>query len=103
MSVSPRRVSLFHAADVLIAAALFVATGACYHAPSAAPQLPAEPGQPLQSARVGVPRRFPGVDLVPIGQVAFVVRIHSGMVGAGEPLNVIDGAPMTLPPNRGID
>jgi TonB-dependent SusC/RagA subfamily outer membrane receptor len=25
------------------------------------------------------------------------------MVGAGEPLYVIDGTPMVIPPNRGID
>ena len=103
MSVSPRRVSLLHAADVLIAAALFVTTGACYHAPSSAPQLAADPGQLPQSARIGVPRRFPGIDLVPTGHSAFVIRIHSGAVGGGEPLYVIDGNPMMIPPNRGID
>ena len=32
-----------------------------------------------------------------------MIRIHSGAVGGGEPLYVIDGNPMMIPPNRGID
>ena len=32
-----------------------------------------------------------------------MIRIHSGMVGAGDPLYVIDGNPMKIPANRGID
>ena len=30
-------------------------------------------------------------------------RIHSAMVGDGEPLYVIDGTHQRIPPNRGID
>ena len=41
--------------------------------------------------------------MVPIGHSAFVVRIHSGLVGDGEPLYVIDGTPMTISPNTGIN
>ena len=105
MSLSPHRVSFFHAAYVLISAPMLVSAGACYHAPSASPQ-PAvvEPGgQRKQSTVDAGLHRFPGVDIVPAGYSAFVIRIHSGMVGDGEPLYVIDGAPMTIPPNRGID
>ena len=47
--------------------------------------------------------RFPGVEVVPTGRSAFLIRIHSGMVGDGDPLYVIDGTPMTIPASRGID
>jgi hypothetical protein len=48
-------------------------------------------------------RRFAGVDVVPTAHSGFVIRIHGGMVGDGEPLYVIDGAPMMVSPSRGID
>jgi TonB-dependent SusC/RagA subfamily outer membrane receptor len=103
MSVSPRRVS-FDVANVLISVAVLVSAGACYQAPSGAPQ-PAEieRSERRALATAGWTRRsFPGVDIVPMGQSAFVVKIHSGMVGDGEPLYVIDGNPMEVSPNRGI-
>jgi TonB-dependent SusC/RagA subfamily outer membrane receptor len=56
--------------------------------------------RPSQSTDV---RRFAGVDLVPMPHSGFLVRIHGAMVGEGEPLYVIDGAPMRIAPNRGID
>jgi TonB-dependent SusC/RagA subfamily outer membrane receptor len=105
MSVSPRRVWLSHVANVSISAAILLSAGACYHAPSSAPR-PAvvEPSaQHQQSTDEERPRRFSGVDVVPTGHSAFVIRIHSGAVGGGEPLYVIDGNPMMIPPNRGID
>ena len=104
MSVSPRRVSLFDVVNVLISAAMLVSAGACYHAPSAAPT----PEEIERSERRALataawrPRSFPGVDIVPMGQSAFIVKIHSGMVGDGEPLYVIDGNPMEVLPGRGI-
>lgn len=101
MPVSPRRASLFHATDVLISATMLVAAGACYHAPSTAPD--AEVAQLRISSHGNFPRRFSGVDVVPMGKSAFMVRIHSGAVGRGEPLYVIDGNPMTIPADRGID
>jgi TonB-dependent SusC/RagA subfamily outer membrane receptor len=104
MSVSPRRVSLFHVADVLISAAVLVAAGACRNAPASAPQPVGElSGQGQQLTDERAPRRFPGVDLVPTGHSAFVVKIHSGLVGDGEPLYMIDGTPMTISPSTGID
>jgi hypothetical protein len=90
MSVSPQRVRKFRAVEVLVATAVLL-SGACHQAPSTTPQ-----------PRV-VERRFGGVDLVPTSHGGFLIRIHSGMVGVGEPLYVIDGAPMRIPPNRGID
>jgi TonB-dependent SusC/RagA subfamily outer membrane receptor len=47
--------------------------------------------------------RFSGVDVVPTGHAAFLVRIHSGLVGAGEPLYIIDGRRTMVDPSRGID
>jgi TonB-dependent SusC/RagA subfamily outer membrane receptor len=105
MSVSFRRISFSHLAAVLISGAMIVSADACYHASSAAPR-PAvvEPlGQRLQSTNEGKLRRFAGVDVVPTGHSAFVIRIHSAMVGDGEPLYVIDGTQMMITPNRGID
>ena len=95
----PRRVWPF-----LVACTAILTAGACHHAPPPAPQPKvAEPsGRPSQSTDEGVVRRFPGVDIVPTNRSAFVIRIHSGMF-EGEPLYVIDGAPMTIPANRGID
>jgi len=97
MSVSPRRVSFFHVA--MLASAV-----ACYKAPSSTPQPLVEPvAQTQQRVDGRTPRHFPGVDLVPTGHSAFVVRIHSGLVGDGEPLYLIDGNPMTISPSTGID
>jgi TonB-dependent SusC/RagA subfamily outer membrane receptor len=80
--------------------ALLVSAGACYNAPSEAPRPVLESsGQRQNKAAL---HRFPGVDLVPMGRSAFLIKIHSGMVGSGEPLYVIDGTPMMIP-NRGID
>lgn len=81
--------------------ALLVSAGACYNAPSEAPRPVLESSGQRQNE--GALHRFPGVDLAPIGRSAFLIKIHSGMVGYGEPLYVIDGAPMTISPNRGID
>jgi TonB-dependent SusC/RagA subfamily outer membrane receptor len=101
MPVSARPVSLFQVADILISTAVLVLAGACYHVPSAGPQ-PAVVGpseRRAQAVEFWRPRHFPGVDLVPTGQSAFVIKIHSGMVGGGEPLYVIDGAPAMIPPS----
>jgi TonB-dependent starch-binding outer membrane protein SusC len=86
MSISPH----FRAMDVLVFTAILI-SGACHRAQPATPQ-------PTVAER-----HFAGVDLVPTGHGGFVIRIHSGMVGNGEPLYVIDGAPLRLPPNRSID
>jgi TonB-dependent SusC/RagA subfamily outer membrane receptor len=105
MSDSSRRVCSLHAANVLISAALLVSTGACYHAPSpeAEPVAGESSLRRQQATEEFRPRLFPGIQFAPVGHSAFVVQIHSGMVGSGNPLYVIDGAPMTIQPNRGID
>jgi hypothetical protein len=69
-------------------------SGACHRTPSSA----AQPDVVEPSVH-----RFAGVDIVPTSRAGFVVRIHSGLVGRGEPLYVIDGSHMQVQPNRGID
>jgi TonB-dependent SusC/RagA subfamily outer membrane receptor len=56
----------------------------------------------MQGSADHVSLTFAGVDLVPTGRGGFYVRILSGMVGKGEPLYVIDGAPMKISPTVGI-
>jgi TonB-dependent SusC/RagA subfamily outer membrane receptor len=93
MSRPPRRVSLPDVTPLLASAAILV-SAACHHARPAALQPGVRDGQEV--------RRFAGVDIVPTN-AGFLIRIHSGSVGNGEPLYVIDGTPMKIPPQRGID
>jgi len=79
--------------NVFVSTAMLIA-GACHPAQSRPPQ----PGAVEPSDR-----SFPGVDIVRTASSGFLIRIRSGMVGHGEPLYVIDGAPMRIEPNRGID
>jgi TonB-dependent SusC/RagA subfamily outer membrane receptor len=104
MSLSSHHVS-FGFAGLLVSSALIVSTSACYHAPSAAPDpiVAAELTSLKQSINSKGFHQFPGVDVVPTGQSAFLVRIHSGLVGAGDPLYIIDGAPTIVDSARGID
>jgi TonB-dependent SusC/RagA subfamily outer membrane receptor len=105
MSFSTRRVSLIPAVTVSVFAALLSTTGACYHARSMELQPSmVDPSAQRQDLMIGRgPRVFPGVDIVLTKRAGFVVRIHSGLVGDGEPLYVIDGSPMVIAPDRGID
>ena len=48
-------------------------------------------------------RRFSGVDVVPTGRSAFLIRMNSALVGGGDLLYVIDGTPLTVDRDRGID
>jgi TonB-dependent SusC/RagA subfamily outer membrane receptor len=105
MSLSRRAVSRFHSADVLICATLILSAAACSRTPSLQPRpaVAERAGERHKSTiETGLPR-FPGVDLVPMGHGAFAIRIHSGLVGDGPPLYVIDGQPMMIDLNRGID
>ena len=106
MLLSRRVLSRFYATDLLIYGILILSVGACSRSPSVEPRpaVVALSGQSgLHSTVDGGLVRFPGVDLGPLDHGAFIVRIHSGMVGDGSPLYVIDGQPMVLAPNRGID
>lgn len=89
MSVSHR--GLFRAMEVLLCAALLISS-ACHRAQSTAPR-----------PKTDYSRHFTGADIVPTPNAGFIVRIHSAMVGDGDPLYVIDGTRMRIPQNRGID
>jgi TonB-dependent SusC/RagA subfamily outer membrane receptor len=49
--------------------------------------------------------RFPGVQIIRTASGGFLVRIRglSSFLGRGEPLYVIDGTPVEVDPNRGLD
>jgi len=96
MSASTQRGWSRRAMHVLASTALLI-PGACHQPQSSAPQ----PKVIERSANEGEGRRFAGVDIVPTTHSGFLVRVHSGMVG--ELLYVIDGMPMRIPANRGID
>ncbi len=48
-------------------------------------------------------QRFPGINIVMMPRGGFLIRTYSGQMGPGEPLYVIDGAPLLVDPSRGID
>ena len=103
MSISPHRVQWLRPLDVCVSAALLSSLG-CHHAPSPEPQPPAgSSAQTLPMTDEGRAPRFAGVDIVPASKLGFLIRIQTAMVGSGEPLYVIDGVRMNIPPNRGID
>lgn len=101
MSLSPHRVP-FRFAGFLVSSVLIFSPSACYRAPSqtADPAVAAQLTSLKQSINS---KAFPGVDVVPTGHAAFLVRIHSGLVGGGEPLYIIDGSPTVVDASRGID
>lgn len=88
MPTLPQRVLV-----VAVSAALLMA-GGCHRAPSMTPQ-PIVPETTI--------RTFAGVDIVPTASSGFLIRVRSGMIGHGDPLYVIDGAPTSVDAKRGID
>ena len=103
MSVSSPRVWSFRPGHIVLCTALLVSS-ACHQGQSPAPEpsVASRSGQSVQAPYDGKVR-FAGVDIVPTNRSGFVIRIHSAMVGDGEPLYVIDGVRMPIRPNRGID
>ena len=107
MSPSPSRFSLPAAACILACGATIVALGGC-HQGSYAPPEPSPAERPTMADRQSssdgrLPRRFPGVAVFTTPSGGFLIRILSGLVGDGEPLYVIDGAPIVVDRSRGID
>ena len=92
MSLFVSRVSLLRLVGILACGApTLVATGGCHYPSRVGPQ-------PL-----GALRRFPGVDVASTRNGGFYVRILGGLASEGEPLYIIDGAPLSVDPNHGID
>jgi hypothetical protein len=106
MSVPPtNRARPSRARRVVVSTVLLIAA-ACRHAhPTTTPEPTAAEPSEQRPGSTGEVRsiHFPGVDIVPTARSGFVIRIHSGLVGDGEPLYVIDGAPIRVSPGRGID
>jgi TonB-dependent SusC/RagA subfamily outer membrane receptor len=104
MSISRNAVSRIGSMDVLICATLILSITACSPAPSVEPR-PVSGQSAVEPPRSTVDRgpvHFSGVDIVPMDRGAFAVRIHSGLVGNGPRLYVIDGHPMAIDPSVGI-
>jgi TonB-dependent SusC/RagA subfamily outer membrane receptor len=104
MSLPRPRYPLARAASLLACGPALAVLCACYPGSSVM-------HQPVSAARVERGERsaddprlpsFPGVAMVSTNHGGFSIRILSGLV-SGEPLYVIDGAPMLLDPYRGID
>jgi hypothetical protein len=96
MSNSRQRVRLFRATHAVVSTAILF-FGACNRAASTV-------AQPTIAAKDdGGERRFPGVDIVPTRGAGFLIRIRGEIAGGGQPLYVIDGAPMHIDSHRGID
>lgn len=91
MSLSSSGAALVRLACLLAFAAMPVVSGACHNV------VPARP------APKSAMRQFPGVDIVSTSAGGFYVHIMSGLTSNGDPLYIIDGTPMTIDPNRGID
>jgi TonB-dependent SusC/RagA subfamily outer membrane receptor len=107
MSLSRSHPSLYRVASILACGPALVALGGCYRASSAVHNpSPAElvtVGNGYRSNDEQRLPRFPGINVVRTPNGGFLVRILSGMVGDGQLLYVIDGAPAFINPSRGID
>ena len=86
-----------------LAAIAALVLAACHHAPPPDGGSNETDRSQASRSRDAKVRRIAGAEIVQTNYAGFVVRIHGGMVGSGEPLYVIDGAPLKLPSGRGID
>ncbi len=105
MSLPLSRASLTCTTGIFACVYAVVALCGCYHRSSAVGESaePATVGLSRQAKDEQFVRRFSGVDIVPTRRGGFFVQIHSGMVGDGEPLYIIDGLPTLIEQSRGID
>src|SRR5262245_65490530 len=97
MSRFPSRTSLSHVCSVLVCGLALTPLAACHHQSSAMLQ-------PSPVRQEGLSdRRFPGADVIRTLHGGVRIRIISGLVGDGEPLYVVDGAPATVRTGQGLD
>lgn len=103
MSASSRA-SVVRLAGILAWVPTLTAASGCHHAspPWAEPSRVERTTVARTNAERSV-RHAPGVDVVSTRFGGFYIRILSGLTANGEPLYVIDGHPMMIDPNRGID
>ena len=103
MSIFSAHASLARLAGIL-ACGPALAAGGCHHAPGVRGEAPL--AERTTVGRINderAVRRFPGVNVVGTRHGGFYVHIMSGITANGEPLYIIDGNPMMIDPNRGID
>jgi TonB-dependent SusC/RagA subfamily outer membrane receptor len=84
----------------------FVALAGCYHRPNLEEDQPVDLRPSALASQSGdqqPARHFSGVDLVPTQNGGFAIHLLSGFALNHDPLYIIDGAPMTIDPIRGID
>lgn len=81
----------------------FVVLGGCYHRSSELALSHPDRASSSRDRDDRLARGFPGAYLVATRRGGFNVRVMSGLTSGGEPLYVIDGHPMFVDPNRGID
>jgi TonB-dependent SusC/RagA subfamily outer membrane receptor len=97
--------SLRRVAGMAACGATFVALSGCYYRSSSVGDLtPAvrtvTNGQLVNNEQRL--RRFPGISVVGTRNGGFLISVLSGLVGKGQPLYIIDDAPMFIEPSRGI-
>lgn len=104
MLVSIARASMMRLAGIFASAPTLIATAGCYHASTVSPT-PSRVEQTITRLPNDerVVRRHPGVTVVNTRFGGFSIHILSGLTLNGEPLYIIDGNPMMVDPNRGID
>jgi TonB-dependent SusC/RagA subfamily outer membrane receptor len=74
----------------------------CHHRPSApAESLPANDEVPNNEGLWE--RHFPGVEVMRMPGGGVMIRLLGGVVGGRQPLVVVDGAPVTMDPRRGLE
>ena len=62
-----------------------------------------DPSQPAPTTYIELPvRHFPGVDVIRKPGGGILIHVVSGAVGRA-PLWVVDGTPITVDPNQGVD
>ena len=106
MSLNLSRTSVAQVSCLIVCGSTFLTLAGCHQRVSAldeiapAEQLRVANSQGANDQRV---RRFPGIDVVSTRSGGFYIHILSGLVGGGQPLYLIDDAPMVVDPSRGID
>jgi TonB-dependent SusC/RagA subfamily outer membrane receptor len=106
MSLPLTRASLRRGTLALACAPVLAALAACSHRSPAGERAsqpaPSDIGSASQLNDT-LRRRFPGIDVIRTTGGGFVIRILSGSAIRGEPLYIIDDAPVIVDRYRGID
>ncbi len=96
MSQSLSHSSLWYLNGALLSQLALSPLGGCNPATTAALQ-------PTPTTNVALAGRFTGVDVIRTSTGGTLIHILGGPVGTGEPLYVVDGAPIMVQPGQGLD